>query len=76
MHRLIVERGIRKKSSLPFGKSASCPWREGKEKMDLDSPAENFNQYMVVKAVKTRLNIALHKLLCAGVKAQSDLWVI
>ncbi len=27
-----VQRGIRKKSSLPFGKSASCPWREGKEK--------------------------------------------
>jgi hypothetical protein len=27
-----VQRGIRKKSSLPFGKSASCPWREDKEK--------------------------------------------
>ena len=28
-----VQRGIRKKSSLPFGKSASCPWRADKEKM-------------------------------------------
>lgn len=32
----------------------------------LDSPAENFNQYMVVKAVETRLDIALHKPLCAS----------
>ena len=28
-----VQRGIRKKSSLPFGKSASCLWRADKEKM-------------------------------------------
>ena len=27
-----VQRGIRKKSSHPFGKSASCPWRAGKGK--------------------------------------------
>jgi len=27
-----VQRGIRKKSSLPFGKSASCPWRAGEKK--------------------------------------------
>ena len=27
-----VQRGIRKKSSHPFGKSASCPWRAAKRK--------------------------------------------
>ena len=30
-----VQRGIRKKSSLSFGKSASCPWREAKRKSAL-----------------------------------------